>query len=80
MTLIQSIMDDIVNTLVGGLTAIPAAIGKGLNDAFTAMFISGTGETQTMSVFATVLLTFGGIALALGLCKLVFHVIRSKAG
>ena len=73
----MAIVEQILNILLAGLTQVPAAIGKGLNDAMQAIFINAEGNVST---FAYVILSFGGVALALSLTKLVFHVIRSKIG
>ena len=70
---------EIIDILVGGLTAIPSAIGQGLNGALSAIFIEA-GESGGLSLFAEFALTFGGIALGLSLTYLVFNIIRGKVG
>lgn len=73
----MSIVEQILNVLLAGLTEVPTAIGEALNSGMTAIFINSEGNIAN---FAYVVLAFGGVALALALCKLVFNVIRSKIG
>lgn len=73
----MSIVEQILNILLAGLTQVPAAIGEALNSGMQAIFINSEGNVAT---FAYVILAFGGVALALSLVKLVFNVIRSKIG
>lgn len=77
--LATAIMTALTSALVGSngiLTVVPA----GIVTAFEALFISGTGNDATLSVFATVMLVFGGIALAFGITKLVFNLVSNKIG
>lgn len=77
--LASAIMSALTAALVGSngiLTVVPA----GIVTAFDALFLTGTGESQTISTFATVMLVFGGIALAFGITKLVFNLISNKIG
>lgn len=77
--LASAIMTALTSALVGSngiLTVVPA----GIVTAFDALFLTGTGENQTLSNFATVMLVFGGIALAFGITKLVFNLVSNKIG
>lgn len=77
--LASAIMTALTSALVGSngiLTVVPA----GIVTAFDALFLTGTGESQTLSNFATVMLVFGGIALAFGITKLVFNLVSNKIG
>lgn len=77
--LATAIMTALTSALVGSngiLTVVP----QGIVTAFEALFISGTGESASLSVFATVMLVFGGIALAFGITKLVFNLVANKIG
>ena len=73
----MGVVTQILDVLLEGLTKVPASIGEALNAGMKAIFIDAEGNIST---FAYVILAFGGIALALGLCKLVFNIIRSKIG
>lgn len=77
--LASAIMTALTSALVGSngiLTVVPA----GIVTAFDALFLTGTGDSQTISNFATVMLVFGGIALAFGITKLVFNLVSNKIG
>lgn len=77
--LASAIMAALTAALVGSngiLTVVP----QGIVTAFDALFITGTGESATISNFATVMLVFGGIALAFGITKLVFNLVSNKIG
>ena len=76
-----SILSQIVEILVGGITGMAQGIGSGLNEMASALFITTTGEganaTQTLSTFGGIVAIFGGIALAVGLTTLVTKWIMS---
>lgn len=77
--LASAIMSALTAALVGEngiLTVIPA----GIKSAFEALFITTGTNTSELSVFATVMLVFGGIALAFGITKLVFNLVSNKIG
>ena len=79
-----SILGQIVDILVGGLTSMAQGIGSGLNSMVTALFIeTATVEgvtTYSLSAFGSVVAIFGGIALAVGLTTLVTKFIMSLGG
>lgn len=69
-----------VQILVGGLTEMAKGIGSGLNDLVTSIFLvkPGTeGAAWELSTFGSVILAFGGIALAIGLSRFVVNWITS---
>lgn len=72
-----SILSEIVQILVGGITGMANGIGSGLNTMATSLFIDSTGNSQTLSVFGGIVAIFGGIALAVGLTTLVTKWIMS---
>lgn len=78
------IASDIIGALTSGLSGLISAVPNAIKDAFNALFITTTGEGASaashVSSFAIVMLVFGGIALAFGLTKLVYNLIRSKVG
>ena len=77
--LATAIMTALTSALVGSngiLTVVP----QGIVTAFDALFLTGEGTSQTISNFATVMLVFGGVALAFGITKLVFNLISNKIG
>lgn len=74
----------IISTLSSGLSMIPTLAG-GVKDGIVHFFTDGTTvdgvyTASGLSVAGQIALTFGGIALAFGICKLCYHVFRSKMG
>ena len=77
---VADIISSITSALVGAITSLVGAIPAGIKNAFEALFFDTAGNTTTVSKMAVVLLVFGGVALAIGLTKLVWHLVRSKVG
>lgn len=75
-----AILTEIISILVGGITGIAQGIGAGLSTLATSIFLTGTGDSATLSVFGTLVVVFGGISLAIGLCRLVVRWIGSLGG
>ncbi|MBQ8429140.1 MAG: hypothetical protein IJX30_03480 [Clostridia bacterium] len=73
----MTILTQIIEILVGGITGIAQGVGAGLSTLATSIFLEGTGETQTLSVFGTLVIVFAGISLAMGLCRWVLNFITS---
>lgn len=79
----MQILTAIIELLVGGITGIASGIGQGLSTLVTDIFVTGTGTTESpyaLSVFGTVVVVFAGIALAIGLCRLVVKWVSSLGG
>ena len=73
-----SVLAEIVEILVAGISGLAEGIGAGLNDMVSSLFITtGTDGAQTLSTFGGVVAIFGGIALAVGLTTLVSKWIMS---
>lgn len=76
----MAILTAIIEILVGGITGIAEGIGKGLSTLVTQIFVTGAGTTESpyaLSVFGTLVVVFAGIALAMGLCRLVVHWVST---
>lgn len=76
MTGVQ-IMQSIIEILVSGITEVAKGIGGGLSSLATSIFLSGSGESQTLSVFGVLIVVFAGISLAVGLCRWVVNFVTS---
>ena len=78
------IAKEILDAITSGLTGLISAIPTAIKDTFDALFITTTGSgesaTQGISMFAIVMLVFGGITLAFGITKLVYNLVREKVG
>lgn len=72
-----AIMSEIVNLIVSALSGIGEGIGGALTSMATAIFLEGTGETQSLSVFGGLVIIFAGISLAFGLTRWVLNFITS---
>ena len=81
---VAAIAKQILDALTSGLTGLVKVVPQSIKDTFENLFLTttGTGESATTQVptFAIVMLVFGGVALAFGITKLVFHLVRSKIG
>lgn len=78
------IANDIIGALTSGVSGLISTIPNAIKDAFEALFLTTTGSGESavtrVSTFSIVMLIFGGIALAFGLTKLVYNLVRSKIG
>ena len=73
----MSILTQIIEILVGGITGVAEGVGVGLSTLAQNIFLTGTGETQTLSVMGILIVSFAGISLALGLCRWVLNFCTS---
>lgn len=73
-----ALLEEMVAVLVGGITGIATGIGSGLNDLVQSIFLTTSeGGEQSLSVYGTVILVFAGVALAIGISKLVVNWLTS---
>ncbi len=70
-------MTQIISILVAGITAMGKGIGEGLSSLTTAVFMTGTGEAATLSVFGTFVIVFAAIALSMSLTRWVVNFVTS---
>lgn len=73
----MKILTKIIELLVGGITGVSQGIGSGLSTLAQSIFLTGSGETQDLSTFGTLIIVFAGISLALGLCRWVVNFLTS---
>lgn len=71
------IVTEVVRTLVSGITGVADGVGAGLSTLAQSIFMTGTGESQTISTFGTLIIVFAGISLALSLCRWVVNFVTS---
>lgn len=76
----SAIISEIITILTGAVAPMASAIGTGVSDFVTNIFFTGTGEQQSLSVFAVVTLVFAGVALAIGLGRLILHWLSTLGG
>lgn len=73
----MGILNEIIGILVGGIAGVADGLGEGLSTLATAIFLTGEGETQSLSVMGTLIVVFAGISLALGLARWVLNFVTS---
>lgn len=73
----NAVLTEIIEILTGGITGVATGIGGGLTALVTSIFLTGEGETQTLSVFGGVIVVFAGISLAIGLSRWVVNWVTS---
>lgn len=73
----MTILTQIIEILVGGITGVAEGVGAGLSTLAQNIFLSGTGEQQTLSVMGTLIVVFAGISLALALSRWVLNFVTS---
>lgn len=76
----MNFVTQMVEILVSGITGIGQGIGSGVNSFVTALAVTGTGDTATISVFLTFVCVFAAIALGVGLTRHIFGWIESLSG
>lgn len=66
------IVTQIVNILGAGISGLGAKIGEGVSATAQALFFTGTGSSQTMSVYAILVIALAGVSLAIALTSRIF--------
>lgn len=72
-----AILRSIIEILIGGITGVAEGIGGGLSTLAQSIFLTGSGETQTLSTFGILIVCFAGIGLATSLCRWVVNFVTS---
>lgn len=68
-----TVLQTIIEILVGGISGVATGIGTGLSNLVSSLFFNN-GE---LSVFASVMFIFMGISLSINLCRFVLNWITS---
>lgn len=77
----SNVLTEIIGLLTDGITGIAEGIGGGLQNLVTEIFLTtGEGGAQSLSIFGGVIVIFAGIALAVGLSRLVVNWVTSLGG
>lgn len=74
------ILSAIIEILVSGITNIARGLGQGVSNIVEYMFLTTNTETGAitgLSTFGILIITFAGISLALGLCRLIYQFLTS---
>ena len=70
-----TILSQIIEILIAGITGIASGVGSGLTTLAHSIFLGA--EAGTLSVFGGLVVVFAGISLAIGLCRWVVDWITS---
>lgn len=73
----MGILTEIIGILVGGISGVADGLGQGLSTLASSIFLSGSGETQSLSAMGTLIVVFAGISLALGLARWTLNFVTS---
>lgn len=77
----SNVLTEIIGLLTEGITGIAEGIGGGLQNLVTEIFLTtGADGAQSLSVFGGVVVIFAGVALAIGLSRLVVGWVTSLGG
>lgn len=68
------LLTEIITLLVGGITQVASGIGGGLQTLVSSIFLTTEGG---LSDFGGLIIVFGAISLALGLCYFVVNWLTS---
>lgn len=71
------ILTAILEILFGAFTQTGTAMGGALSNFAQSIFVTTTGETSSLSIFAAILVTFAAISLALSLFRWVLNWLTS---
>ena len=73
-----AVLQEIMSILVGGISGIAEGIGEGLQTLVTSIFLTtGTEGALELSTMGGLICVFGGISLAVGLCRWVVNWVTS---
>lgn len=73
----MTIVTQIIEILVSGLSEMASGIGSGLNNLAQSIFLQQNGETWALSQFGQLIVAFGAVALAVGLSRFVVNWLTS---
>ena len=77
-----SILSQIIEILVGGLTSFGTGIGNGIQSIVQSLFVSvdTTTGAQSLTIFGMLIVTFAAISLAVGITRRLFSWVTTLGG
>lgn len=75
-----AILEQIIMILFGAITQTAESLGAGVMALIENLFFTGTGDAQQLSVFAILTLVFSGVALSIGLGRLILNWLGNLGG
>lgn len=80
----SQIMQEIISIMTSGITTFAQSIGSGISSLVKAVFLETTGTgsdaVTTISTFGVLVCVFAGIALVIGLSRLIVGWLGSLGG
>lgn len=78
----MSILSQIIEILVSGLTSFGSGLGAGIQSIVQALFVAtdATTGTQSLTTFGILVACFGGLALCTGLTRRLFNWLITLGG
>lgn len=73
----EAVLAEFIRIMVGGVTGLATGVAQGITTMATGLFLDTTGTTPVLSAFGGILAIFAGIALAIGITRLVYMFIVS---
>jgi hypothetical protein len=73
----ENVLTEIIKLLTGGITGMATGIGTGLQSLVSNIFLDTSGDTTKLSIYGGVICIFGGIALAVGLSRMIVQWVSS---
>lgn len=78
------IMSEIITIMTSGISSFAQALGSGISAIVKAVFLETTGTgadaTTSISTFGVLVIVFAGIALVIGLTRLLVSWLGSMGG
>lgn len=75
-----ALVSEMIALLVSGITQFATGLGQGLQSLVTAIFVTGSGTTESpyaLSIFGGLVIGFGAIGLCVGLSRWVMNFVTS---
>lgn len=72
-----AVVTEMVQLLISAISSVGQGVASGIGDTLTALFVQTTEGTQHLSTTGGIIVAFGAIALALGICRLCVMFIFS---
>lgn len=73
----SAILLEIIALLTSGLVEFGTSIGSALSSMVSSIFLTGTGDAQTLSTFGGIVIIFAGISLCIGLSRFIVNWLTS---
>lgn len=73
----SAILLEIIDLLTGGLIEFGQALGSAFSAIVSSIFLTGTGDTQTLSTFGGFVIIFAAVSLCVGITRWLVNWLSS---